>query len=149
MTRLDPELVAAALRGDIDAAELVQRLGLPACKRPPVSLADDDRPSRDRSARQAVSALEVALAEIQDPEPGAVLPLFVVYDSTSRVGQCGSWCYDAAHGPCGCICTGANHGVGRQQAIRSTWVHALEWLDRAALVNPSILAADILPGIAP
>jgi hypothetical protein len=39
--------------------------------------------------------------------------------------------------------------VGRQQAIRNTWVHALEWLDRAALVNPSILAADILPGLAP
>ena len=149
MSRLNPELVAAALRGDIDAGELVQRLGLPACKRPLVSLADDDRPSRDRSARQAVSALEVALAEIQDPEPGAVLPLFVVYDSTSRVGQCGSWCYDAAHGPCGCICTGANHGVGRQQAICNTWVHGLEWLDRAALVNPSILAADILPGLAP
>jgi hypothetical protein len=94
-------------------------------------------------------ALTAALARVTSAEFAATSPLFLVYGSTGCIGQCGSACYDAAGGPCDCICTGANHGVGRQQAIRNTWEHALGWLDRVAETHPSILAADILPGFLP
>ena len=51
-------------------------------------------------------------------ELAAMMPLFLVYDSTNCVGQRGHACYDAAGGPCGCICTGMNHGpaAGRRSA---------------------------------
>jgi hypothetical protein len=100
--------------------------------------------------REAIAATLVRLVSAERAaELTAMMPLFLVYDSTSCVGQCGSACYDAAGGWCGCICTGANHGVGRQQAIRNTCEHALAWLDRAAEAHPSILAADILPEFLP
>jgi hypothetical protein len=73
-----------------------------------------------------------------------VTALFIVYDSVSAAGQCAG-CYDATGGPCGRICAGANHGAGRRLAIRNTFGHARERLDRAAEANPSILAADIPP----
>jgi hypothetical protein len=78
-----------------------------------------------------------------------VTPLFIVYGSVGSIGQCDARCYDATGGPCGCICTGANHGAGRRRAIRNTFKHAMEWLDRAVAANPAILAADILPKSAP
>jgi hypothetical protein len=89
--------------------------------------------------------MPVQRAELAE-QLGAMTPLFVVYDSTGCVGQCGPACYDAAEGPCGCICTGANHGAGRQQAICNTREHAPAWLERAAGAKTSVLAADILPG---
>jgi hypothetical protein len=100
--------------------------------------------------RKAIAAVLARLVPTEvAAEIAAISPLFLVYDSTSCIGRCGSACYDAAGRLCDCVCTGANHGVGRQQAIRNTWEHALAWLDRVAETHPSILAADILPGFLP
>jgi hypothetical protein len=74
--------------------------------------------------------------------------LMVVYDADSLVGQCDNRCYDAAGpGRCGCVCGGANHGAGRRRAVRNTYKHWGRWLDRATEANPSIVAAEIFPGL--
>jgi len=142
---LDREALAALLASlmPLEHAANPERWPV-APSRSPISLADDYRTWRRHPAPYAAPAME-----IQDLEPAAPLPLFVVYDPTRRIGQCGAGCYDAAGGPCGCICTGANHGAGRQQAICNTREHALAWLDRAAGAKTSVLAADILPGFVP
>jgi len=72
----------------------------------------------------------------------------VVYDADSIVGQCDNRCYDAVSpGCCGCVCGGANHGAGQRRAVRNTYKHWGRWLDRAAGINPAIVAADIFPGL--
>jgi hypothetical protein len=77
--------------------------------------------------------------------PGPIT-LLAVYDSDSCVGRCDASCYEAT-GPCdGCVCGGANHGAGREQALANTRLSAHAWLDRAIRANPSILAADIMTG---
>ena len=74
------------------------------------------------------------------------ITLLAVYDSDSCVGRCDARCYEAT-GPCdGCVCGGANHGAGREQALANTRLYASAWLDRAIRANPSILAADIMTG---
>jgi hypothetical protein len=86
---------------------------------------------------------------VTGPEPlagGNHITLLAVYDSGSCVGRCDAACYNAS-GPCrGCICGGANHGIGREQAISNTRRDAYLWLDRAIDANPAILAADIMTG---
>lgn len=76
--------------------------------------------------------------------------LMVVYGADSIVGQCDSGCYDAvspAASGCGCVCGGANHGAGWRRAVRNTYKRWGRWLDRAAVADPSIVAADIFPGL--
>jgi hypothetical protein len=82
----------------------------------------------------------------------AVTTLMVVYDADSIVGQCDSRCYDAARrsaSRCGCVCGGANHGAGLRRAARNTYKHWGRWLDHAVEASPSIVAADIFPGLRP
>jgi hypothetical protein len=46
--------------------------------------------------------------------------LLSVYDSEQGcVGTCGKKCYAAKSAKCGCICAGANHGVGFYQAVKN------------------------------
>lgn len=75
-----------------------------------------------------------------------MITLMAVYDADSCAGQCDARCYAAAGTECrGCVCGGANHGAGLSQAIRNTLKHWGEWLDRATVANPAIVAADIFP----
>ncbi len=79
------------------------------------------------------------------PEGAEQVTLLAVYDRDSCVGRCDVECYDAAKPGCNCICGGANHGAGKQQAISNTRKYAYQWLDRAIEADRSILAADIMP----
>lgn len=42
------------------------------------------------------------------------------HNSDGCVGRCDAKCHDAKHPECDCICGGANHGCGLQQAIVNT-----------------------------
>ncbi len=57
--------------------------------------------------------------------------LIAVYNSDGCAGRCDAKCYDADGEECDCICGGANHGTGQQQAIDNTRAWAETWLDRA------------------
>jgi len=76
-----------------------------------------------------------------------VIALFVVYGSDSCTGICDVRCYDTTTPACACICGGRKRGAGRQQAVINTSEHALEWLDRIMIADPSITAADIMPAV--
>ncbi len=81
-----------------------------------------------------------------DPRPGpGQVTLIIVYDRDNVVGRCDARCYDAAGQGCCCICGGANHGAGKRRAVRNTRRHADQWLARALEVDPSILAASVMP----
>ena len=45
-------------------------------------------------------------------------------------GRCDARCYDAQEPDCDCICSGRNHGAGKQQAIENTRDLAQSWIDR-------------------
>jgi hypothetical protein len=45
--------------------------------------------------------------------------LIAVYLGKRRVGQCDARCYNAQRSNCGCICGGANHGAGLEQAVKN------------------------------
>lgn len=57
--------------------------------------------------------------------------LIAVYNSSGCVGRCDAKCYDAIEDECDCICGGANHGAGKQQAIDNTRAWADTWISRA------------------
>lgn len=58
--------------------------------------------------------------------------VIAAYNSDGCIGRCDAKCYNAIGEECHCICRGANHGVGRKQAIQNTnelvdqWVEAYE-----------------------
>ena len=72
--------------------------------------------------------------------------LMAVYDADSCAGRCDAGCCGAPGPGCGCICGGRNRGAGLPQAIRNTLKYRGRWLDRATGADPSILAANIMPG---
>ena len=45
--------------------------------------------------------------------------VLAVYNSEGCVGRCDANCHDAMSPTCDCICGGANHGKGLQQAIQN------------------------------
>ncbi len=49
----------------------------------------------------------------------------ILYAKTDdgRYFICGKTCYDAKGSNCGCICDGANHGVGLKSALRNNTKH--------------------------
>ena len=57
--------------------------------------------------------------------------LIAVYNSSGCVGRCDARCYDATEAACQCICGGANHRAGEQQAIDNTRARAETWISRA------------------
>lgn len=58
--------------------------------------------------------------------------LIAVYNSEGCVGRCDAKCYTAHEPHCDCICAGANHGAGLDQAADTTRQLAQQWLTRAA-----------------
>jgi hypothetical protein len=60
-----------------------------------------------------------------------VSTLIAVYNSSGCVGRCDATCYDATEPACDCICGGANHGAGKQQAIDNIRARGETWISRA------------------
>lgn len=58
-----------------------------------------------------------------------MVTLLAVYDSDGCVGRCDARCYDATSPECECICGGANHGAGLNQAAENTREMVEEWLE--------------------
>jgi predicted RNase H-like HicB family nuclease len=56
--------------------------------------------------------------------------LIAVYNSEGCVGRCDAKCYNATEPKCDCICRGANHGKGYQQAAANTERMAEAWVER-------------------
>jgi len=47
--------------------------------------------------------------------------LIATYDGEGKcTGRCDANCYNAKGGHCDCLCGGANHGVGVNQAVQNT-----------------------------
>jgi hypothetical protein len=57
--------------------------------------------------------------------------LIAVYTGDGCIGRCDAKCYNAWGPECHCICQGANHGAGRQEAIGNTRELAESWLEQA------------------
>lgn len=60
-----------------------------------------------------------------------MITLIALYTSDGCVGRCDAKCYEAEHDECDCICRGANHGAGKQQAIDNTRAWAETWIEHA------------------
>ena len=69
--------------------------------------------------------------------------LIAVYNSDGRQGRCDAKCYDATEPDCDCICSGRNHGAGKQQAIDNTRELAESWLEHAHASGPDITRAEL------
>lgn len=59
-------------------------------------------------------------------------------------GRCDAKCYLALGPECSCICQGANHGIGRQDAIENTRQLAESWLEQARASGQNIAHAEVL-----
>ena len=57
--------------------------------------------------------------------------LITAYTAGGCVGRCDAKCYNAWGPECHCICQGANHGTGKQEAIDNTREMAESWLEGA------------------
>lgn len=62
----------------------------------------------------------------------AMVTLIAVYNSDGLVGRCNAKCYDAKHPECTCVCGGANHGGGLDQAKENTEQLAAHWIQEYA-----------------
>lgn len=58
--------------------------------------------------------------------------LIEVRTSSGVVGRCDAKCYETKEPGCTCICGGANHGAGLQQAQENTREMAQSWLETYA-----------------
>lgn len=71
--------------------------------------------------------------------------LIAAYNSEGCIGRCDAKCYNAKSGICQCICGGANHGVGVNQAIDNTREMAEEWMKNWKQEYPNTETFDVLP----
>jgi hypothetical protein len=55
--------------------------------------------------------------------------LIAAYNSEGCIGRCDAKCYNAVHPDCECICGGANHGAGINQAAANTEALAEKWIE--------------------
>jgi predicted RNase H-like HicB family nuclease len=55
------------------------------------------------------------------------MTLIEAYSRGTLIGRCDERCYDAECPSCHCICQGANHGVGLEQALANTRERHEEW----------------------
>ena len=69
--------------------------------------------------------------------------LIAVYTGDGCVGRCDAKCYNAWGPECHCICQGANHGAGKQEAIDTTRELARSCLERAGAVGQVITLAEL------
>jgi hypothetical protein len=73
-----------------------------------------------------------------------VTALIAVYTGDGCAGRCDAKCYNAWGPECHCICQGANHGVGRREAIDNTRELGESWLERARAAGQAIGHAELL-----
>lgn len=59
------------------------------------------------------------------------MTLIEVRNSEGAVGRCDAKCYNAQHEVCDCVCRGANHGAGFEQARTNTQNAAERWVQEA------------------
>ena len=59
--------------------------------------------------------------------------LIAVWTGDGCAGRCDAKCYNAWGPECHCICQGANHGAGKQEAIENTRELGEFWLEQAGL----------------
>lgn len=69
--------------------------------------------------------------------------LIAVYTGDGCAGRCDAKCYNAWGPQCHCICQGANHGAGKQEAIDTTRELAGSWLERAGAAGQVITLAEL------
>jgi hypothetical protein len=70
--------------------------------------------------------------------------LIAVYTGDGCVGRCDAKCYHAWGPECHCICQGANHGAGRQEAIDNTREIAETWLEQVRASRRDIVHAEVV-----
>jgi hypothetical protein len=70
--------------------------------------------------------------------------LIAVYNGDGCFGRCDSKCYLAWGPECHCVCQGANHGAGKQEAIENTREMAESWLEQARARGQDIGHAEVL-----
>ena len=70
--------------------------------------------------------------------------LIAVYTGDGCIGRCDAKCYNAWGPECHCICQGANHGAGKQEAIDNTRELAESWLEQARAAGVDVSAAEVL-----
>jgi hypothetical protein len=70
--------------------------------------------------------------------------LIAVYTGDGCVGRCDAKCYNAWGPECHCICRGANHGAGKQEAIENTRELGEAWLEHVRTAGVDISAAEVL-----
>jgi hypothetical protein len=73
-----------------------------------------------------------------------VTALIAVWTGDGCVGRCDSKCYNAWGPECHCICQGANHGAGRQEAVENTRELGESWLEHAQANRQGIALAEVL-----
>lgn len=64
--------------------------------------------------------------------------LLIVYRGRDVVRCCDAKCYDADEEECVCVCGGASHGVGYEQALTNAREMAEEWAARARQEDPTV-----------
>ena len=70
--------------------------------------------------------------------------LIAVWTGDGCVGRCDAKCYNAWGPECHCICQGANHGAGRQEAIENTRELGESWLEQARVAGQRLAHAEVL-----
>lgn len=70
--------------------------------------------------------------------------LIAVYTGDGCAGRCDAKCYNAWGPECHCICQGANHGAGRQEAIENTRELGESWREQARAAGVAVTAAEVL-----
>jgi hypothetical protein len=73
-----------------------------------------------------------------------VTALIAVYTGGGCAGRCDAKCYNAWGPECHCICQGANHGLGRQEAIGNTREMAASWLEQTRADGVDISLGDLV-----
>jgi hypothetical protein len=69
--------------------------------------------------------------------------LIAVYTGDGCAGRCDAKCYNAWGPECHCICRGANHGAGKQEAIDNTRELGEAWLEHAGTAGQVIMLAEL------
>jgi hypothetical protein len=75
-----------------------------------------------------------------------VTALIAVYTGDGCAGRCDAKCSNAWGPECHGICQGANHGLGRQEAIANTRELAGSWLEQARADGPDAAHAELTTG---
>jgi hypothetical protein len=74
----------------------------------------------------------------------AMTTLISYQSSGGDQGRCDAKCYNAWGPECHCICQGANHGIGKQEAIENTRELAESWLEQARASGQDVTHAEVL-----